>query len=52
MELPGVQHGALSPAADSIVGRAFEWLDANALDVAPPSRAEARGVRVRPKRTR
>jgi pimeloyl-ACP methyl ester carboxylesterase len=52
MELPGLQHGELSPAAGSVVGRAFDWLDANALEATPPPRAQARGVRVRPKRTR
>jgi pimeloyl-ACP methyl ester carboxylesterase len=52
MELPGIQHGLLSPAAGSVVGKAFDWLEENALEGAPPPRAQARGVRVRPKRTR
>ena len=52
MELPGLQHGELSPAAGSVVARAFDWLDANALEGAPSPRAHARGVRARPKRTR
>ena len=30
MELPGIQHGELSPGANDVVARAFDWLDANA----------------------
>ena len=30
MELPGVQHGELAAAANDVVARAFDWLDANA----------------------
>lgn len=58
MELPGLHHGELSPMAGSIVAKAFDWLDSNALTGSPspsPSlapRAHARGVRARPKRSR
>jgi pimeloyl-ACP methyl ester carboxylesterase len=53
MELPGLQHGELSPGAGAIVAKAFDWLDANALALAPQpqpqprSRAHAHGVRAR-----
>jgi pimeloyl-ACP methyl ester carboxylesterase len=50
MELPGLQHGELSPAAGAIVAKAFDWLDANALAGAP--RPRARGIRARHVRAR
>lgn len=45
MEIPGLQHGELSPAAGAIVAKAFDWLEANALAGAP--RPRARGIRAR-----
>jgi pimeloyl-ACP methyl ester carboxylesterase len=50
MELPGLQHGELSPAAGVIVAKAFDWLDANALASAP--RPRDRGIRARHVRAR
>jgi hypothetical protein len=59
MELPGLRHGELSPAAGGVLAKAFDWLDSNALPGSPspspsPSspQAHARGVRARPKRSR
>jgi pimeloyl-ACP methyl ester carboxylesterase len=54
MELPGVQHGELSPAANDVVARAFDWLDENALAGAPVASASprARGARARHHRSR
>ena len=58
MELPGVQHGELAPAANDVVARAFDWLDANALTsahaaasapVAPPHGRGARAKHTRPR---
>jgi pimeloyl-ACP methyl ester carboxylesterase len=31
LEVPGTQHGELSPEIDAFVGQALDWLDANAL---------------------
>ena len=51
IELPGTQHGELSPATDAFVGQALDWLDANARPLeaaaatstnAPTSAREAR----------
>ena len=50
MELPGLQHGELSPGAGAIVAKAFDWLDTNALAGAP--RPRVRGIRARHVRAR
>lgn len=47
MELPGVQHGELSPAVDAVVARAFDWLDENAVVPSNASPLRARGARAK-----
>jgi hypothetical protein len=47
MELPGIQHGELSPAVDAVVARAFDWLDENAVAPGPKAPPHSRGARAK-----